>query len=44
MWLKRNGKPSWKELKEMHPLTAPKKNKKRKAAAKTGEKQAKKRK
>jgi hypothetical protein len=43
-WVGRNGGPSWKELKKLHPLTAPKKNKKRKAAAKTGEKQTKKRK
>jgi hypothetical protein len=45
MWLIRNGKPSWTELKELHGPTAPKKTtKKRKAAAKTGEKQTKKRK
>jgi hypothetical protein len=43
-WVGRNGRPSWTELQNRHPLTAPKKNKKRKAVAKTGEKQTKKKK
>ena len=30
-WVNHNGRPSWTELKNMHPLTARKKNKKRKA-------------
>jgi hypothetical protein len=30
-WVGQNGRPGWKELKNMHPLTACKKNKKRKA-------------
>jgi hypothetical protein len=40
-WVGENGRPSWKEPKEFHPLTAPKKNKKRKAVAEKGEKQTK---
>ena len=39
-WVGCNGRPSWTELKNMHPLTARKKNKKRKAVEK-GEKQTK---
>jgi hypothetical protein len=42
-WVRINGRPGWKELKRLYPQTAPKEKKKRKAAAKTGEKQTKKR-
>jgi hypothetical protein len=41
-WVEKNGRPSWTELKELHGPPAPKKKKKRKAVAKTGEKQTKK--
>jgi hypothetical protein len=40
-WVRYNGRPGWKELKRLYPQTAPKEKKKRKAAAKTGEKQTK---
>jgi hypothetical protein len=48
-WVRHDGRPGWKRLKELHgptvTPTAPKKTtKKRKAVAKTGEKQTKKRK
>jgi hypothetical protein len=43
-WVGKNGRPSWTELKELHGPPAPKKKKKRKAVAKTGEEQTKKRK
>jgi hypothetical protein len=43
-WVRRNGRPGWKRLKELYPRTAPKEKKKRKAAAKTGEEQTKKKK
>jgi hypothetical protein len=43
-WVRINGKPGWNGLKKLYPQTAPKEKKKRKAAAKTGEKQTKKKK
>ena len=41
-WVRKNGRPGWKELKRLYPQTAPKEKKNRQAVPKTGEQQTKK--